>query len=194
MGFFSYNTCDTQKSIANNYSTRHTFTVHLITEDGQVFTENDYEGYGDFGGKDIFSLTSQINGFVGTEDEAREHFFKNITKSGFISADGKEYLCGKDFKDYESPIPELGGYTANQLIEGGFKTQAVDNSFEIIKGCKKVELFEFADLAAAGYKVPKIVENLPSKEHWVDEFAALPHLEDCEFQGFFYPEDEDEDL
>jgi hypothetical protein len=179
MGFFSYNTCDTQKSIANNYSTRNTFTVHLITEDGQVFTEKDYSGYGDFADKDIFSLTSQLNGFVGTEDEAREHFFKNITKRGFISPDGKEYLYGKDFANYESSIPELGGKTPNQLIEGG---------------CEKVELFDFADLATAGYKVPKIVENLPNKKDWVDVFATLPHLEGCELQGFFYPEDEDEDL
>ena len=179
MGFFSYNTCDTQKSIANNYSTRHTFTVHLITEDGQVFTENDYEGYGDFAGKDIFSLTSQINGFVGTEDEAREHFFKKIVKRGFISPDGKEYLYDKDFTSYEQPIPELDGKTPNQLIA---------------EGCERVELFGFADLAAAGYKVPKIVENLPKKEHLTWLWDALPHLEDCEFQGFFYPEDEDEDL
>lgn len=179
MGFFSYKTCDTQKSIANNWSTRNTFTVHLITEDGQVFTEKDYEGYGDFGGKDIFSLTSQLNGFVGSEDEAREHFFKNITKRGFISADGKEYLYGKDFANYESQIPELEGKTPNQLIEGG---------------CEKVELFDFADLAAAGYKVPKIVENLPNKKDWARVWSVLPHLEGCELQGFFYPEDEDEDL
>ena len=57
-----------------------------------------------------------------------------------------------------------------------------------------MELFDFADLAAAGYKVPKIVENLPNKKDWARVWSVLPHLEDCELQGLFYPEDEDEDL
>ena len=62
MGFFSWNTCDTDESIANNCSTRPTFTVHMITPDGQVFTEEDYEGYGEFGGKDFFDLVCELNG------------------------------------------------------------------------------------------------------------------------------------
>ena len=56
MGFFSWNTCDTDQSIANKYSNRPTFTVHMITPDGRVFTEKDYDGYGVFGGKDYYEL------------------------------------------------------------------------------------------------------------------------------------------
>ena len=63
MGFFSWNTCDGGNSIANAYSTRPTFTVHMITPDGQVFTEPRYDGYGDFGGKDFYELLAEINGF-----------------------------------------------------------------------------------------------------------------------------------
>jgi hypothetical protein len=61
MGFFSWKTCDTDESIANNCSTRPTFPVHMITPDGQVFTENDYEGYGEFGGKDFYDLVCELN-------------------------------------------------------------------------------------------------------------------------------------
>lgn len=64
MGFFSWKTCDTDESIAiaNNCSTRPTSTVHMIAPDGRVFTEPDYEGYGEFGGKDFYELLAEING------------------------------------------------------------------------------------------------------------------------------------
>lgn len=62
MGFFSWMTSDTQRSIPNNYSGRPTFTVHMITEDGRVFTEHNYEGYGVFGGKDFYELLAELNG------------------------------------------------------------------------------------------------------------------------------------
>ena len=62
MGFFSWHTCDTDRSIANNASDRPTFEVHMITPDGRVFTERDYEGYGVFGGKDFYELLAELNG------------------------------------------------------------------------------------------------------------------------------------
>jgi len=72
MGFFSWKTSDTNKSIPSNYSNRSTFTVHLITKDRQIFTESDYEGYGVFGGKDFYELVAELNGITeGTTDEKR---------------------------------------------------------------------------------------------------------------------------
>jgi len=62
MGFFSWHTCDTDRSIANNASDRPTFEVHMITPDGRVFTEKDYDGYGEFGGKDFYELLAELNG------------------------------------------------------------------------------------------------------------------------------------
>jgi hypothetical protein len=77
MGFFSWNTCDTGESIANNCSTRPTFTVHMITPDGRVFTENDYEGYGVFGGKDFLELLAELNGLPSDRDAGIDLTFKN---------------------------------------------------------------------------------------------------------------------
>jgi hypothetical protein len=34
----------------------------MITEDGQIFTEDNYDGYGEFGGKDFYSLVAELNG------------------------------------------------------------------------------------------------------------------------------------
>jgi len=77
MGFFSWNTCDTGESIANNCSTRPTFEVHMIAPDGRVFTEPDYEGYGEFGGKDFHELLAELNGLAPDRSLGIDLTFKN---------------------------------------------------------------------------------------------------------------------
>jgi hypothetical protein len=77
MGFFSWNTCDTGESIANKYSTRPTFEVHMITPDGRVFTEPDYEGYGEFGGKDFHELLAELNGLASDRSLGIDLTFKD---------------------------------------------------------------------------------------------------------------------
>jgi hypothetical protein len=62
MGFFSWETQDSYKSIANKYSGRDTFTVYLIDDKGNRWREDSYDGYGEFGGKDYFELVAEMNG------------------------------------------------------------------------------------------------------------------------------------
>ena len=62
MGFFSWKTNDTDRSISNEFSSRGTFTVHMIDDKGNVWTEENYEGYGVFGGKDYYELLAEMNG------------------------------------------------------------------------------------------------------------------------------------
>ena len=63
MGFFSWLTQDTHRSIANRYSPRSTFTVYMVDpRDGKQYREDDYEGYGVFGGKDYYELLAELNG------------------------------------------------------------------------------------------------------------------------------------
>ena len=61
MGFFSWKTSDTKRSIANRFSGKATFTVYMKTEDGRVWKEDNYEGYGVFGGKDFYVLIAELN-------------------------------------------------------------------------------------------------------------------------------------
>ena len=77
MGFFSWKTCDTNRSIANNSSSRITFDVHMITPDGRVFTERDYDGYGEFGGKDFYELLSELNGHDSDRSTGIQISFRN---------------------------------------------------------------------------------------------------------------------
>ena len=69
MGFFSWKTQDTNRSIANQYSIRPTFHVEMVDDKGNAYIEDDYEGYGYFGGKSFYSLLAEMNGINGTEEE-----------------------------------------------------------------------------------------------------------------------------
>jgi len=62
MGFFSWKTQDTGKSIANQYSGKPTFTVFMLDDKGNSWVEDNYEGYGEFGGKDFYELIAEMNG------------------------------------------------------------------------------------------------------------------------------------
>ncbi len=79
MGFFSWNTIDTNESIPSRYSKRGTFTVYMVDDNNHVWQEDNYEGYGIFGGKDFYELLAEMNG-LSDRDEGIELFFerKNI--------------------------------------------------------------------------------------------------------------------
>ena len=64
MGFFSWKTQDTDRSISNAYSKENTFTVFMIDDKGNIWKEDNYEGYGEFGGKDYYELLAEMNGVV----------------------------------------------------------------------------------------------------------------------------------
>lgn len=61
MGFFSWKTSDTDKSVSNSYSSRGVFTVYLLDNKGNKYREDNYEGYGVFGGKDAYQLVAEMN-------------------------------------------------------------------------------------------------------------------------------------
>ena len=68
MGFFSWKTQDTNKSIWNVHSGRKTLTVYMVDNKGNKWREEGYEGYGDFGGKDYYALLDEMNGGIGDRE------------------------------------------------------------------------------------------------------------------------------
>jgi len=64
MGFFSWKTQDTDRSICNAYSGKETFTVYMSDNKGNVWREDNYQGYGEFGGKDYYELLAEMNGLT----------------------------------------------------------------------------------------------------------------------------------
>lgn len=70
MGFFSWHTQDTNKSIANRYQKkRGVFTVFMLDDKGNSWVEDNYEGYGEFGGKDFYELLAEMNGLESDRSE-----------------------------------------------------------------------------------------------------------------------------
>ena len=64
MGFFSWKTQDTRRSISNVDSTRGSFFVAMHDNKGNIWTETEYDGYGEFGGKDYYELLAEMNGLT----------------------------------------------------------------------------------------------------------------------------------
>ena len=68
MGFFSWKTQDTNKSIWNYHSGRKTFTVIMTDNKNNAWIENNYAGHGEFGGKDYYELLAEMNGLESNRD------------------------------------------------------------------------------------------------------------------------------
>ena len=102
MGFFSWNTQDTDRSIANAWSGRETFKVIMTDDKGNQFVEENYDGYGRFGGKDYYELVDEMNGGDGDRGKGINLFFAPAPDSIFpsLSESGK-YFDGKRPNDCE---------------------------------------------------------------------------------------------
>ena len=73
MGFFSWKTQDTNRSISNSFSKRGAFTVFMVNPiTKESYKEDDYEGYGVFGGKDYYELLAEMNGAKTKNNKLRE--------------------------------------------------------------------------------------------------------------------------
>ena len=109
MGFFSWNTQDTDKSIANQYSNRKTFRVQMIDNKGNVWTEDDYEGYGRFGGKDYYELLAEMNGF--TSDKTGDEYTDEARGEGITLAfDGNGSGVGTEGVYYPNLVEQANGW------------------------------------------------------------------------------------
>ena len=87
MGQFSWITQDTNESIRNNVFDERAI-AYMHDNKGNVWEELNYDGYGEFGGKDFYQLLAEMNnieGITGDVDKDRE---KGID----LAYSGKPYL------------------------------------------------------------------------------------------------------
>ena len=106
MGFFSWVTSDINESISNKFSDRHTFTVYMLSPDGNHLKEDDYVGYGVFGGVDAFVHWMKWNApdeieEGDDEDAIRDKFF---TGTRFDDTDGGRINCKYPLKFTTKPV------------------------------------------------------------------------------------------
>ena len=102
MGFFSWMTSDTERSIANRHSNRETFTVYMLSPDGSHLKEDSYDGYGLFGGVDAFVHWMKFNHpeeCEGKDDDS----IRNLAFDYYDKTDGMKTNCKYPLKFCESP-------------------------------------------------------------------------------------------
>jgi hypothetical protein len=83
MGMFSWLTNDTGESVTNRYTDEGALPVYLHDNEGNVWHEPNYEGYGEFGGVDYYELLAKMNG-LSTRNEGidlEEDFFEYMSAS-----------------------------------------------------------------------------------------------------------------
>jgi len=72
MGFISFITQNTNRSIPNHNSSKEPFNVALLDDKGNIYEEDWYAGYGEFDKKDIFELCAEMN------KELTEHLVNKV--------------------------------------------------------------------------------------------------------------------
>jgi hypothetical protein len=82
MGFFSFKTTDTNRSINNAHSGIPTFKVVVVDDNGNEYVEHNYNGYGIFGGIDIFILIAEMNGYLFNDDNDPDQEYETLRNLG----------------------------------------------------------------------------------------------------------------
>lgn len=180
MGYFSWLTADTRESIANidsKYSA--TDAVYLLQPNGkEPIAENEYEGYGVFGGVDAYvwiaeqNLNSELKSYL-SDDELRDYgiaidmgsYYEDIN-DGIKYSFHHNHLVDEVYAfegNYET-IQRKYGKTPNQLIKDGTWIEKPMREL-LIKG-------EYFPLKFS-YDKNAVYEDLPASEV-------------CPNQGYFY--------
>tara|TARA_R100000656_G_scaffold7750_1_gene8998 strand:- start:142 stop:558 length:417 start_codon:yes stop_codon:yes gene_type:complete len=113
MGFFSWKTQDTNKSIANKHSKKHIFSVTMTDNKGNRWHEHKYEGYGEFGGKDFYELLAEMNGKTGRDSGISIAFSKKPHLQPNLTEDYEHEWVDKHPKD----CPDQGFFYEEEWIE-----------------------------------------------------------------------------
>lgn len=159
MGFFSWKTQDTNKSISNTHSSKGALKVVLLDNDNNIWIEKDYEGYGEFNRQDFYKLLAKMNGKE-TREEGINLFFgvraiESIKTGKIFKGQGIDFFNWQDEK-------LTGGKSASELLESGeFKRILIKEE---------------------GIIYPNLIE-LKSLKGWEWRNEAP---KDCENQGYFY--------
>ena len=185
MGFFSWQTSDTQETIANIHSGHPNSlrTVYLLQPKGlPPISESNYNGYGEFGGREAYAWVA-INSMIPV--------FSNLTDAETLRLIGISISLNSDvYEDHNGQLHsfhcsfrELGikpfvgtyatidpdfGKSPNELIESG--EWRIKTFIDVIK-------FKFPEF------VPAFLKFSFDKNAVYEE---LPIAADCPKQGFFY--------
>ena len=86
-GQFSWLTSDTNTQIGSERE--NTITVFMYDNEGNKWSEKDYDGYGNFGGMDYYDLVATMNGYTEEDVKTMKGSFKELRQLGIDLAFGK---------------------------------------------------------------------------------------------------------
>ena len=86
-GQFSWMTHNTGKQIGSE--PQNTISVTMYDDEGNEWNERNYEGYGEFGGKDYYELMAEMNGYTEEDIENYKGTFKELRSIGIDLYFGK---------------------------------------------------------------------------------------------------------
>jgi len=178
MGFFSWKTSDTDKSIMNVHSGATVRTAYMLRPGGEApYEEQAYEGYGVFGGKDAFVHLAEMNlpedRRLGM-DEDTMRMAGCAYESGYyeLVADGTKHQIfhrGADIIDpeitihpftYDVPIAAFGGLSGNEMVAQGL---LIERQFHIDRPLK------FSFNPKADYDRLPAASDCPNQGMWTDD-------------------------
>jgi hypothetical protein len=207
-GQFSWMTQDTGQQIGSQ--DENMIPVYMFDDKGKYYYENDYEGYGVFGGKDYYELLDQMNGGKGDRSEGVRKAFdptlegKLLFPALVVSPNNFNYKTHDFTKEAESD-PNQSWYTPeeddfydqNDEEEYGYNDEEEEELDEIkeIKPTTKMKKSEFKDkikemiLKEINLDIDNMedapeseVDFLAELEGMLDEAEGLTPLQDYVYQ------------
>jgi hypothetical protein len=138
MGVFSWKTQDTGRSIpaTGNLENRPTFKVYMLDNNGNVWAEDAYEGYGEFGGKDFYELIAEMNGLGSNRTLGIDLAFSN---KKYFSPNLVENINAWTWRAADPEIcPDQGYFYAEDADDmGGWKNDYDDWDPEYVEDHKE---------------------------------------------------------
>lgn len=201
MGFFSFNTCDTNESIANCHSQKFNARrpVFLLQPNGApAIKEVEYNGYGEFGGVDVYEWLSQVN-FGGLGDRsagiALEHSRNlklGMNDNLLVVSCKKSDFCEHDDSDE----------FVKEYVETFFaKNEKTGDRKVIWNDCDVNPVIEDLGTTLEEAFLKEVLERTSVEENFIHypiklsyceaaSYSSFSKSQDCEKQGFLYDDDE----
>jgi len=199
MGLFSFTTCDTDESIPCEFA-EHENTgkkVFFLMPDGQPnLEEENYGGYGVFGGVDVYNWLARQNIPIPKYSDPEDIRVAGV----YLDSDSfKIYQLGKNFVFYDVSFV-LVEHIKTLLTEkfGKIKVKVVKTYAEPVSFFDGKSINDIRDITELlGINTLKISDLMTITHHIKLSFNPVAKYEhegksgSCEYQGFMYPEHEE---
>ena len=180
-GQFSWFTQDTNQQIGSERFNTLPF-VYMHDDKGNKWLEKNYEGYGEFGGKDYYELLDQMNGGIGDRNEGiRKAFDEPAVAAGEIKFPALTVSAtlpsGHDFTQEAETDPNQSWYTPGGDYDDTdyFGDEDLDEGYDEFKradkGSKDVTAKDKGEEEVYGAGVKK-GEEIEKKKMTKEEFKA----------------------